>query len=202
MTRTATDSAAHSPPSAAATAARASSLTRGHHRVLEVEHDLVGGQRRALRELRRGRRGDDETGAAATHGRASITSSSPAAQRDARQRLAHHALGDQRRVSSVPMRVGMTSTTSAPTSVELGRDRADGEQQVDGGHPARLGRPGARDERGVEHVDVDGQVGRPGPTAAIARRTTSRMPRSRTSCMNRLVIPCSACQPNSSGPGQ
>ena len=37
----------------------------------------------------------------------------------------------------------------------------------------------------------------PGPTTSIARRTTSRMPRSRTSCANRLVIPCSACQANS-----
>src|SRR5215212_9180098 len=42
----------------------------------------------------------------------------------------------------------------------------------------------------------------PVPTASIARPTTSLIPSSLTSCMKRLVMPCSLCQANSSSPGQ
>ena len=39
------------------------------------------------------------------------------------------------------------------------------------------------------------------PTIAIVCSTMVRIPRSRTSCMKKLVIPCSACHPNSSVAG-
>jgi hypothetical protein len=42
----------------------------------------------------------------------------------------------------------------------------------------------------------------PSPTTASARSSAAAMPASRTSCMVIAVIPCSACQENSSGPGQ
>ena len=66
-------------------------------------------------------------------------------------------------MSAEPIAVGSTSTTSAPTSSTRGCDLAHRPEQVDGRHPARLGRAGARGERRIEHVDVDRDVDRPLP---------------------------------------
>ena len=108
---------------------------------------------RRRRPARRGRgdRGGGEGGLAA------------AAQRDPRQRLADHALGDQRRVVVRADARRDDLDDVGADEVELGGDRADGEQQVDRGHAARLRRARAGDEGGVEDVDVDGQVGRARP---------------------------------------
>ena len=80
-------------------------------------------------------------------------------------------------MSAEPTAVGITSTTSAPTSSTPRGDLAHRPEQVDGGHAARLGRPGARREGRVEHVDVDRHVDRPRPPRARARaRRPLRMP--------------------------
>ena len=86
-------------------------------------------------------------------------------QRTARpgQQLAHDALGDERGDVRRADAVGSTSTTSAADELDARGDLAHRPEQVDRGHAARLGRPGARRERRVEHVDVDRQVDRPLP---------------------------------------
>ena len=64
-------------------------------------------------------------------------------------------------MSAEPTPVGMTSTTSTPTSLEPARDLATRPEQIRGRHAAGLRRPGARCERGVEDVDVHGEEHRP-----------------------------------------
>ena len=75
-------------------------------------------------------------------------------------------------------------------------------EEIGGGHPARLGRPGARREGRVEDVHVNRQEHRPVAAISVARSTTDANPELRTSCMKRLVMPCAACQANSGSPGQ
>ena len=58
-------------------------------------------------------------------------------------------------MSAEPTAVGITSTTSAPTTSSSRRERRGRPEEVDRRHPARLRRPGARREGRVEDVDVD-----------------------------------------------
>ena len=104
--------------------------------------------------------------------------------------------------SAEPTAVGITSTTSAPTSSSFDATVADGPEQVGGGEPAGLGRPGAGREGRVEDVDVDREERRPlaDDLDRLVRRPRS-MPSLRTSCAKKLVIPCSACHANSRSPG-
>ena len=102
-----------------------------------------------------------------------------------------------------PRRSGSPRRRRRPTRSSSAATVRHREQQVGRRHPAGLRGAGAGDEGGVEHVDVDGQVRPARRRRPRSRgRTTSRIPRSRTSCMKRLVIPRSACQPNSGSPGQ
>jgi hypothetical protein len=105
-------------------------------------------------------------------------------------------------MSPDPTPVGLTSTTSAPTTFELGGERAHCPQQFGGAHAARLGRAGAGSDRGIEHIDVDREKDRAAtddrdrpPDALLDRQLA-------TSCMNSDVMPCSRCQLNSRSPGQ
>ena len=66
-------------------------------------------------------------------------------------------------MSAEPTAVGITSTTSAPTSSSRSASARQAQQQFGARHPARLGRPGPGREGGVEDVDVDREVDRPGP---------------------------------------
>ena len=89
-----------------------------------------------------------------------------------------------------PTPVGITSTTSIPTMPQPRGELTAGPEQVAARHPARLRRAGARREGRVEHVDVDREEHR--QLADDRRRVSStiaRIPRSRTSCMKKLVIP-------------
>ena len=65
-------------------------------------------------------------------------------------------------MSLEPGAVGITSTTSAPTSSSRDGDLAAGPEQVGALHPAGLGRAGAGRVGRIEHVHVDAQEDRPG----------------------------------------
>src|SRR5215207_6899751 len=92
-----------------------------------------------------------------------VMSAGPPVQRDSGERLAHDALGhERRRVRRADAARDHLDDVRAD-ELELGGDRAHPEQQLARGHPAGLRGAGAGDERRVEHVDVDGQVGGPRP---------------------------------------
>src|SRR5215211_520312 len=105
-------------------------------------------------------------------------------------------------MSADPTPVGITSTISAPITsscVATCRTAQSSSAVVippGSGVPVPGAKAGSRTS--MSTVRKTG----PAPTASTARRMTSFMPRSLTSCMNRLVIPCSDCQANSASPGQ
>ena len=74
------------------------------------------------------------------------------------QDLAHDPLGDERgHVGRADRGRQHLDDVGADEVAPSGDLAAAGTQQVAGGHPARLGRARPGRERGVEHVDVDGQ---------------------------------------------
>src|ERR687890_1033232 len=105
-------------------------------------------------------------------------------------------------ISADPTPVGITSTMSAPTtSSRIATSRTAHSSSAIVIPPGSVVPvPGAKvgSRTSMSTVRKTG----PSPTASIARPTTSLMPRSLTSCMKRLVMPLSACQANSSLPGQ
>ena len=119
------------------------------------------------------------------------------------QRLAHDPLGDER--GDVGRADGGRDHLDDvhADDVEPRRELADGPEQVDGAssRPAPAFRCRARTPGRGRRRRPSGRPARRRPRAIVARRR-SLIPRSRTSCMKKLVIPCSACQPNSFGPGQ
>ena len=66
-------------------------------------------------------------------------------------------------MSAEPTAVGITSTSSAPTTGRRRARLAAGAHQLGAGHPARLRGAGSGGEGGVEHVDVDREEDRPFP---------------------------------------
>ena len=144
--------------------------------VLVVGSSSIGPDRPRLPRLARPPRSSATPPSPSSSSRAASPPSSPEAaevepersqperrpHRDAGQGLADDAVGDERRgvVGADGGRDHLDDVDA--DELELGGHGADGEQQVARGHAAGLGRAGAGDERGVEDVDVDGQVRRAG----------------------------------------
>ena len=143
-------------------------------------------RRRAAPPARRGRSGSGAT-----------------PEREPGQDLAHDALGDERRhIGRADRRrqhLDDVGSDEPRRRRDLRGTRAGGRRRSS--RPARACPCRARTPGRARRRRPSGTSGRRRPPRAPAS-TTASIPRSRTSCMKIDVIPRSACQPNSTGPGQ
>src|SRR6185369_11344957 len=105
-------------------------------------------------------------------------------------------------MSAEPTAIGITSTTSAPRSSTREAISRTAQRRSPVVMPPGSGVPVPGAKAGSSTSMSTVRKTGPGPSPPSASSTTALIPRSRTSCMNKLRIPRSRCQENSFSPGQ
>ena len=104
--------------------------------------------------------------------------------------------------SAEPTAVGITSTTSMPTSRSRDASSRQAHSRSEDVIPPGSGVPVPGANAGSSTSTSTERNAGAAPTIATVRSTTSRIPDACKSCMKKLVIPCSRCHASSVSPGQ